>query len=196
MKTLIFVLVVLVATFIGFAPLLPESRIEISSEVPVKPEAFFYKVGNLYLTYFTKSNVEMERCFMGLRVKYLPRPIMNAKFKDGIRGVTEDGFTLNSLASTDEVIVVNASYKDWDIFRDLFLTMKNKGILSDVERFEVYKGKVAFFDKKGILIVVGQEKPEIAFMKLNKAQEFLKEPFKSGLVIDLQYKNECVIFWR
>lgn len=193
--TLIF-FVLIISVLIGFAPLLPASRIEIKSEVPVDKKDIFFRFFDLYFTYLKKINVSIERKFLKISIEYSPEPIFNAKFKDGLKGITENGYLVTKTIEGNKMIMVNSNISDWNRFSSLFIELMEKNLLDEVKSFELHDDKVAFFDKKGILIIVGDCDISSLVNKYLKTIEYLGDKAENVKIIDMQYKNEGIIIWR
>lgn len=196
MKKLLFVLLILVSLLIAFAPLLPKNRIIIKSEVPISCDDIFFHFGGLYFTYLNKIDVPVKRSFMKVEVSYEPEPILNIKFTDGIRGLTSKGFLISKMSESNDVLTVNASANLWPRFMNLYLELNKMDLISEVKSFEIYQNKVAFFNKKGILIITGEYNLKDSLVKLTKSEKIIDEKGKLARIIDLEYEGQSIIIWR
>ncbi len=196
MRKLLFVLLILFSLLIAFAPLLPENRIIIKSEVPISCDDIFFHFGNLYLTYLSKIDVPVKRSFVQVEVNYEPEPVLNVKFTDGIKGLTSKGFLISKIGEANDVLVVNASADLWQRFMDLYLELNKMNLISEVKSFEIYQNKVAFFNKKDILIITGEFNLENSLAKLARSEEIIDEKGKLARIIDLEYEGQSIIIWR
>jgi len=197
-KTILIIIVIIITIFVSFSPLLPSKRIEIESEIPISPNEIFWGYKGVYFTYFLKRDAEIERSFLKLLVRYTEEPILNIKFEDGLKGVTRDGFLIAKLALSSDPVVVNANVEEWRLFSALFLKLSERNLINEVKSLDFYEKNVAFFDKKGILIIIGENDLDNKLVRYLETIKIMNESNKIALVkiIDLRFKGESVIIWR
>lgn len=197
MKKFLLALILLIIIFVAFSPFLPQRFINIVSNVPLKADEVFSGFNGLYFTYYTKVPVIIHRKLLQVDVSYEESPICNIKFTNGTFGITKNGYVIDESLSGGLLINANFEKEKWDsAFSDFFLILLSHNYINQVKSLEIYEKNIAFFDKKDILIIMGNDNFERSFEEYLKVLEMFSKKIAEIKSVDLRYNDQAIIVWR
>jgi len=189
----LFLLTVLVA----FSPLLPESSVFIASNIPLTPSDIFWKVGPVFFTYLPKMPVSMQYRLLKVEVSYTEPPKYAIKFNDVLFGLTKDGYIVQETEKNLKTITAKIESTQWnESFVGLFLAVDKDNLIDKIDSFCLFQNYVAFFDKNGILNIIGDEQYSKKLQEYLKTIELFSNKLKEIKQIDFRFDNQSVIIWR
>ncbi len=193
----IFVIILLIF-FVFPVFFLPSERINLKSNVEVSLSEIFYKKGFFYELYRPKLPVIVRRKFWSADVIYEEPVIGSVKFSDGEFAITLKGHIINLTKNNKgEIVIAKMDSDGWsEEFSSLFYALKASGILSDVKEFLWYSNNPAFYDKNGILVIMGYGNYNDKILEYEKALRLYKTKESFIGEVDLRYRDEAVIRWR
>ncbi|MGB9694442.1 MAG: hypothetical protein ACP5SB_00730 [Caldisericaceae bacterium] len=193
---LVFVLL-LIAVLVAFSPLLPESSITVSSNIPLNTEDIFLKTGLFYFTYFPKLPVSVDRKLLKVSVSYVEAAKYNIKFSDGIFGITKDGWVVKEPQPGLKTINAKFESSKWNSsFRELFLVFESNDFMDKVSSFCFFQNYVAFFDKNDILNIMGDRNYSEKIQEYLKTISLFTGKLEAIKQIDFRFDKQSVIIWR
>ena len=198
MKKFLFILTLVIIVFFAFSPFLPEKFINIESNIPLKANDVFKGFDGFYFTYYTKIPAVVHRKLLKVNINYEEKAICNIKFTNGISGITKNGQVINEVMSEGPFIIAANFGKDkWNgDFAKFFLTLSSFNYVDKIKNLEIYENNVAFFDKKDILIIMGNGNLERDFKEYLKILQMFSLKISEIKSIDLRYNNQAIIVWR
>jgi len=190
--TLIFL--ILFALF--FMP--PSSFIHLKSNVPISLDNVFPQIGKFYLVYHPNIPVSISRHFLSVYVEY-DEPVYGClKFIDGKFAITEKGNIIR-INKNDCKVLTYANFENerWDNeYKTLFVNLLKNDMINKIQQFDVYDGEPAFYDKNGILVIMGNLDFDKKIIEYKKVLEIYKDKLKNIKEVDLRFKGEAIIRWR
>jgi len=197
MKKFLFVLVLFIIVLFAFSPFLPERFINIESNIPLKAEDIFTGFDGFYFTYYTKIPVSLHRRLLKVTINYEEEAICNIKFTNGVFGITKSGQVINEIMSEGTFILADFERNKWnEDFAKIFLILSIYDYADKIKNLEIYENNIAFFDKKDILIIMGNDNLERNFKEYLKVLQMFSLKISEIKSIDLRYNNQAVIVWR
>ncbi len=177
---------------------LPPARITLKSDVPISIDDVLCKKGMFYKLYSPKKPVKIERNFWKARVMYEEPVIGNIRFSNGQFAITLKGHIIKLINNNKgEDVSADMDSNEWsEDFSKLFYELKDYNMLDDIEKFCLYKNSPAFYDKNGILVIMGYESYNDKILEYKKTLSLYDEKRDSIERIDLRYENEAVLTWR
>jgi hypothetical protein len=165
--------------------------------VPLSMSDVFNGFHGIYFTYYTKLPVTIHRKLMKVSISYFEEPIYNVKFKDGIFGITKNGQIIDAINDVEPIVSIDFVKDLWNEgFANFFLVLNKYNYFSKIKYLEIYENNIAFFDKKDILIIMGNDNVERNFEEYLKILEMFSSKINEIKSIDLSYNNQAVIVWR
>jgi hypothetical protein len=197
MKKFLFVLALFIIVLFAFSPFLPERFINIESNIPLKAEDIFTGFDGFYFTYYTKIPAVVHRKLLKVNINYEEKAICNIKFTNGISGITKNGQVIKEAMGEEPSIIANFEEDKWnDEFAKIFLILSIYNYVDKIKNLEIYENNIAFFDKKDILIIMGNDNLERNFKEYLKILQMFSLKISEIKSIDLRYNNQAVIVWR
>ena len=199
-KTFLIVAIILISLilFVLFvAP--PSSLIHLKSNVPISLDEIFPKVNKFYLIYKPVVSISMSRRFLSVYVEYNEPVYGCLKFIDGEFAITEKGNIIRMKNKNNCKVTIYANFENshWDNeYKMLFVNLLKNDMINKIEQFVVYSGEPAFYDKNGILVIMGNLDFKNKAIEYKKVLEFYKYKLKQIKEVDLRFKNEAIIKWR
>jgi hypothetical protein len=195
---IIIVISLLLATvLVAFSPFLTESAITIESNIPLKASDIFWKIGPFFYTYFPKKTAVIAHSLLKANVSYNELPIYDIKFDDGIFGLTKDGFIIKESGIGLQMLQAKINSDQWDdSFKGLFRALDENNLIDKIDSFYLNQKYVAFFDKNGILNIIGDLKFNEKLQEYMKTEELFSNKLKTIKQIDFRFDNQSVIIWR
>ncbi|GEM_PF-1173704 len=195
--TAVVILILLILLTLFIAP--PSSFIYLKSNVPISLDEVFPHIGAFYLIYHPNLAVSLSRHFLLVNVNY-NEPVYGCfKFIDGEFAITEKGNIIRMKNKKDckKVFYANFESVHWDDeYKLMFVNLTKNDMINNVKQFEVYDGEPAFYDKNGILVIMGNLNFGYKTLEYRKVLEVYKERLKDIKEVDLRFKNEAIIRWR
>ncbi len=177
---------------------LPFNAIRLKSNVPISLNNIFDKKGIFYELYNSKLPVEIHRGIWRATVYYNEPVIGNIKFLDGEFAITLKGHIIN-LTKNNKGVNTFADMKsnEWsEEFSELFIALKKSNDLENVKEFLLHNNSPAFYDKEGVLVIMGYGNYNDKIMEYEKVLLMYKNKEKLMKEISLKYSGEAVIRWR
>jgi hypothetical protein len=200
MKKIVFsfsLVLILIFIILFIAP--PIFLIHLQSNVPISLDQIFPKLGSSYLAYVPKLPVKLKRSFLSVYVKYNEPVYGSIKFIDGTFAITKKGNIIKPKGLVDTTNAINASIQSerWDNdYKMLFTSLLNEGLLENVKSFEVKNGNPAFYDKSGILVIIGNLNCNDKILEYKEVLKIYKNKLKNIKEVDLRFENEAIVRWR
>ena len=202
MRKAFFIIITTLIFFILFtlfvAP--PSSFVHLKSNVPVSLDEIFPQIGKFYLVYNPNVPVTITRHFLSVYVDY-NEPIYGCvKFIDSEFAITKKGNIIKMRNDKNDckiTIYANFENERWDnAYKLLFVNLLKNDMINKIQQFEVYNGEPAFYDKNGILVIMGNLNFGDKIIEYKKVLEVYKDKLKNIKEVDLRFKNEAIIRWR
>ena len=202
MRKVLFIIITALVFFILLILFItpPSSLIHLRSNVPISLDEIFPRIGKFYLVYNPNIPVTVSRHFLSVYVDY-NEPIYGCvKFIDGKFAITEKGNIIrmrNINSGCKIMIYANFENERWDnAYKLLFVNLLKNDMINKIHQFEVYDGEPAFYDKNGILVIMGNINFNDKIVEYKKVLEVYKDKLKNIKEVDLRFKNEAIVRWR
>ncbi len=184
--------------FVFFLYFLPPGRINLQSNVKMSLGDILNKKGPFYELYNTKIPVVIRRGFLSADVVYEEPVIGYVKFLDGEFAITLKGHIINlTEKNKGENVLANMKSNEWsEDFSRLFYVLKNKNLLNSIREISLSGNLPAFYDKTGILVIMGYGNYNEKILEYKKTVSLYKNKTTLIREIDLQFDGESVIKWR
>ncbi len=201
MKKTFLIIVVILVFLILFALFIapPSSIIHLKSNVPISLNEIFPQVGKFYLIYNPDIPVDISRHFLSVYVEYNEPVYGCLKFIDGEFAITKKGNIIKTRNESNYRATIYANFENnhWDDeYKMLFVNLLKNDMINKVKQFVVYDGEPAFYDKNGILVIMGNLNFDNKIIEYKKVLEVYKDKLKQIKEVDLRFKNEAIIRWR
>ena len=124
--------------------------------------------------------------------------IGNIRFSNGQFAITLKGHIIKLINNNKgEDVSADMDSNEWsEDFSKLFYELKDYNMLDDIKKFCLYKNSPAFYDKNGILVIMGYESYNDKILEYKKTLSLYDEKRDSIERINLRYENEAVLTWR
>ncbi len=196
-KTLFVIIFIFILVLISFSPLLPKQQINFESNVPISLDDILFRCGSFYFTYIPKKAANITHTFLRASVSYEEQPFCNIKFDEGLFGATSTGIIIEQTLNDGITLVARIKKSQWnENFAGLFCALKDNNLFGGVDYFIFYQNYVAFFDKNGILNIIGNYNFGEKVREYVKTTELLNKKLKQIKTIDLRFNDQSVIIWR
>ncbi len=177
----------------------PSFFIYLKSNVPISLDEVFPHIGTFYLIYRPNLPVSLSRRFLLVNVSY-NEPVYGCfKFIDGEFAITKKGniIRMKNKKGCRKVFYANFESVHWDDeYKLMFVNLMKNDMINNIKQFEVYDGEPAFYDKNGILVIMGNLNFNYKTVEYIEVLKVYKDRLKDIKEVDLRFKNEAIIRWR
>ncbi len=176
---------------------LPASRITLKSNVSVKLSSVLPTKHGLFELKPLNDFTKIRKGFLSAVVYYNEPIIGGIKFSDGQFAITLKGRIINSNDYKGEYMLADMKSSDWcEEWSRLFYSIKSASACGYVREFLLFNSLPAFYDKNGILVIMGYGNYNDKILEYKKTMFVLKDKLDLIKEIDLEYEKEAVIRWR